>query len=110
MGGLEIHGKKLVRVEHWFIPPEAHNIASQMRNQATIVRQQQARLSKALSKLNSSWEGNAQKTFISLFSGMPGRVGSYASEIVESASEVERTKAMEYRWEWRDTDQCQKSW
>ncbi len=110
MGGLDIIGKKLVRVEYWFIPPEAHTIASQMRGQAKIVRQQQTRLSKALAKLNSCWEGNAKNSFVSQFSGWPGKVGSYAERIESDAGEVERTKALQYRWEWRDKDQCQGSW
>lgn len=103
MSEKELIGKKLVRVEHWFIPPEAHTIASQLRSQAGEVRQQQARLAKVLAKLNGSWEGNARNAFISRIENIPAKLGLFARELESKADKVEQTKAMEYRWEWRDT-------
>ena len=90
------------RVEHWFVPNEAHTIAGQFRAQAGAIRDQANALGKAKGTLNDSWEGIAKNKFMVLFDPMPGNLGSYASWLEQAANKIENTKAMEYRWEWRE--------
>ena len=91
-----------VRVEHWFIPNEAHSIAAQFRTQAGAIRDQANTVGKAKNTLDASWEGNSKNKFMLLFDPMPGNLGSYASWLEQAANQIENTQAMEYRWEWRD--------
>ena len=98
-------GKKTkirVRVEHWFIPPEAHTIAGQFRAQAGAIREQANALGKAKNTLEGSWEGNSKNNFMQMFDPTPGNLNSFASWLEQAAKIIENTKAMEYRWEWRE--------
>lgn len=93
--------KKLTKVEHWFTPPEAHNIASQFRSQARVIREQANAIRKARSTLDGSWEGNSKNNFVSQLDPVPGNLDSYAQWLESAANEIEHLKALEYRWEYR---------
>ena len=93
--------KTKVRVEEWFVPNEAHVIASEFRTQARVIRDQATALRKAKGTLDGSWEGNSKKNFMQVFDPVPGNLDSFASWLEQSANKIENTKAMKYRYEWR---------
>ncbi len=95
--------KGLVKVEERFIPPEAHTIAAQFRNQARAVREQARNLRSSISTMESTWAGNAQKRFMSKITNSPRDLDAYASWLEDSANKIERMEAIriKYKWEWR---------
>ena len=102
MAGNKKKKKIRVRVEHWFIPKEAHTIADKVRAQARAIRKQANALRKAKNTLDGSWEGNSKSNFMQKFDPTPGNLNSYASWLEQAAKKIETTQAMEYRWEWRE--------
>ena len=93
--------KRLVKVEERFIPPEAHTIAAQFRNQARTIRDQARDVRQSISTMESTWAGNAQKRFMPRIANTPRDLDAYAAWLEDSARRIERMEAIRYRWEWR---------
>jgi len=76
-------------VSKTFVPPEAHHIAAEFRQAASVLRQSSASLGSIGNTLEDTWMGHSKDLFFELFNGKPAQVRSLADWLDSQASVIE---------------------
>ena len=81
----------LMRRARIITPPEAHDIAGQLRSLARETHDLGREAGSLLQRLNAGWQGRSRERFFRTYAALPSRVGGAGSLADRLAGKVEST-------------------